>query len=157
MALRQTQSGFGYLGMLFFVAITATSLAALGQKWSVAAQREREKELEFRGSEIARAIASYVAATPAGQGPQYPRSFDDLLSDGRQLVVRRHLRRLYVDPYTLQADWVLMPATGQPDAFAGVHSRAQQALLRKVVQDGVTIEVVSAWTFWGQSAYFGTP
>ena len=36
-------------------ALTAAGLAALGQAWSTAAQREKERELAFRGGEIARA------------------------------------------------------------------------------------------------------
>ncbi|WP_213083242.1 type II secretion system protein, partial [Escherichia coli] len=91
--------GFTYLAVLFLVAITAAGLAALGRSWTTAAQRERERELEFRGGEIARAIASYARATPNPQA-QYPKSWDDLLEDRRGLKARHHLRRLYPDPFT---------------------------------------------------------
>ncbi|HEY1091307.1 MAG TPA: type II secretion system protein, partial [Burkholderiaceae bacterium] len=65
--------------LLFFVAITSAALAALGRSWSLSAQRERERELVFRGEEIVKAIASYRATTPAGTPPRFPESFDDLL------------------------------------------------------------------------------
>lgn len=139
--------GFGYIAMLFFVAISAAALAALGQSWSMASQRERERELEFRGSEIARAIESYVAATPAGQPPQYPESLDDLLRDQRQLVVRHHLRRAYRDPFAPLSEWVLMPpADGRP-GFAGVRSAAQMPLLKQVLRNGQAVERVDEWIF----------
>ncbi|MBW8894437.1 MAG: hypothetical protein JF617_20915 [Burkholderiales bacterium] len=91
--------GFTYLGMLFLVALTAAALAALGQAWTTAAQREKERELEWRGGEIARAIASYAKASTNPPG-QYPRSLDDLLIDRRGVNARHHLRRAYVDPFT---------------------------------------------------------
>jgi type II secretory pathway pseudopilin PulG len=127
---RLAAAGFTYLGLLFFVAITAAALAALGQRWSMAAQRERERELEFRGQEIARAIEAYVATSP--QGPAaYPRSLDDLLIDGRGVRPRHHLRRAYADPFTGEPDWVLIrPPAGGP-GFYGVHSRSEQLLLRR--------------------------
>lgn len=142
--------GFTYLGMLFFVAITAAALAALGQSWSTAAQREKERELEFRGGEIARAIASYVragAAGPGSQGGAHPRSLDDLLVDGRGPKPRHHLRRLYVDPFTGRADWVLIAASSDPLGFQGVHSRSEQELLRRFSMDGVSIDRAAAWEF----------
>lgn len=130
MRIGKGQPGFTYLGMLFFVAITSAALAALGQQWSTAAQRERERELEFRGGEIARAIESYLAAGPS-QPPAYPRSLDDLLRDGRGIKPRHHLRRLYADPFTGRADWVLIPAPNAPNLFRGVHSRSERALLNQ--------------------------
>jgi len=132
------QRGFSYLAVLFLVALTAAALAALGQAWSTAAQREKELELEFRGGEIARAIASYARATP-NPPQQYPKRLEDLLEDRRSVKPRHHLRRLYVDPFTGAADWVLMPDPGQPDAFGAVRSRSEQALLRQVAADGSAV------------------
>ena len=141
--------GFGYLGLLFFVAITAAALAALGQAWSTAAQRERERELEFRGNEIARAITSYARALSADptQPPQYPSSFDDLLNDRRGVVTRHHLRRAYLDPFTGKPDWVLVPEPANPKRFNAVHSSAEQVLLRERRDDGTAIHRASDWLF----------
>jgi len=138
--------GFTYLGMLFFVAISSAALAALGQQWSTAAQRERERELEFRGQEIVRAIESYLLASPS-QPPAYPRSFDDLLRDGRGIKPRHHLRRLYADPFTGKPDWVLLATPADPRGFEGVRSRSEQALLRQLGDAEGAASRASDWLF----------
>jgi type II secretory pathway pseudopilin PulG len=138
--------GFTYLGVLFFVAIAAAALAALGQAWSTAAQREKERELEWRGGEIARAIASYAKTGPVPSG-QYPQSLEDLLEDRRGVHVRHHLRRLYVDPFTLQPDWVLVADPAQPGRFHAVRSRSDQPLLRETQPDGSSARKASERVF----------
>lgn len=142
-------NGFSYLGLLFFVAITAAALAALGQAWATAAERERERELEFRGNEIARAITSYAAAiNPDPRVPlSYPASLDDLLNDRRGSKTRHHLRRAYLDPFTGQLDWVFVPDPLSAKRFIGVHSRAERVLLRETKDDGTTIRLASDWIF----------
>lgn len=140
------QTGFTYIGMLLFVAITAATLAALGQSWSTAAQRERERELEFRGGEIARAILSYVRASPSSL-QQYPTSLEDLLEDRRGPRTRHHLRRAYVDPFTGEADWVLVADGNDPKRFSAVHSRSDQLLMREQLEDGTPIGKASEWVF----------
>ena len=142
----QRQRGFTYLIMLFFVAITAAALAALGQSWHNAAEREREAELAFRGGEIARAIDSYAKAPVNGQ-TQYPRTLDDLLTDRRGPKERHHLRRAYPDPFTGAADWVLAPLPGDPTRFNAVHSRSDQVLLRSQLHDGTPVHQAKDWVF----------
>lgn len=144
------QGGYSYLAVLFLVALTAAGLAALGQAWGTAAQREKERELAFRGGEIARAMLSYHAAAPTPG--QFPASLDDLLEDRRSATPRRHLRRLYADPFTGQPDWVLVPEPGQPGRYSAVRSRAKQPLLRAASPDGTPTPMAadllfSAWTY----------
>lgn len=153
MVSRRAAAGFTYLGVLFLVALTAAALAALGQAWSNQARRDRELELEWRGAEIGRAIASYAKATPIPPA-QYPRNWDDLLVDRRGVTPRHHLRRLYVDPFTLEADWVLLPEAGQPGRFSGVRSRSDQALLREIQTDGSVAHKASDRAFFAR-AYEG--
>lgn len=143
---RSLPRGFSYLGLLFFVAITAAALAALGQSWATAAERERERELEFRGGEIARAIASYIRASPAQPG-QNPRSLDDLLVDRRGLKTRYHLRRAYADPFTGKPDWVLVSEPSQPLGFSAVHSRSEHELLRSKSPEGLPLKTAQDWVF----------
>ncbi|WP_083748914.1 hypothetical protein [Pelomonas sp. KK5] len=133
--------------MLFFVAITAAALAALGQSWSNAAEREREAELVFRGNEIARAIASYVAASPDPTIKQYPRTLEDLLIDRRGVKIRYHLRRIYVDPFTNAADWELVPVPGDPTRFNAVRSRSLHPLLRTHQDEGTPVSQAKDWAF----------
>lgn len=150
------QRGFTYLAVLFLVALTAAGLAALGQAWSTAAQRDRERELEFRGQEIARAMRSYFRATPTPP-QQYPASLQDLLEDRRGPVPRRHLRRLYADPFTGQPDWVLLPAQGQTDRFNGLHSRSSQPLLRTLFPDGSTANTAEQRVFLAEADAVAAP
>ncbi|XHS77025.1 type II secretion system protein [Burkholderiaceae bacterium UC74_6] len=124
-----SQSGFTYLLLLFFVALTAAALAALGRSWHDAAERERERELEFRGMQIARAIHAYRLASPGLA--QNPRSLADLIHDTRGPTPRHHLREAYVDPFTGRADWQLLPDPADPRRFVGVRSRSDQRLLRR--------------------------
>lgn len=140
------QRGFSYLAVLFLVALTAAGLAALGQAWSTAVQREKERELEFRGKAIADAIASYQHAAPTGPAA-YPSSLDDLLDDRRGPHVRRHLRRLYVDPFTGAADWVLVADPANPRQFRAIHSRSDAVLLREVSENGQMGGKASEWVF----------
>lgn len=120
---RRVIRGYTYLGLLFAVALAGAALARHAQDAQGALQRERERELIFRGEEIRRAIENHVRYTPAGK-PRWPRHLDDLLRDTRGPVPRHHLRRLYTDPFTRTADWEPIPAPDDPLGIAGVRSRA---------------------------------
>jgi type II secretory pathway pseudopilin PulG len=127
-ALRQAlprHRGLTYLGLLLIVALLGASLAALGPLWSTAAQRERERELRFRGEQIAEAIGHYRAAV---EPKTWPLALEDLVLDVRGGEPRHHLRRPWTDPFTGRADWVLLPAPPGPGGtvtgFAGVRSRS---------------------------------
>lgn len=129
------QRGFGYLTLLFALAFGGVLLAALGQHWQVALQRERESELLFRAGEIRRALESYHAVGVDGAA-RWPSSLQDLLEDRRQGTARFHLRRLYADPFTGRADWLL-----QRDADGGIvalRSRSRRPALRR---DALPVEV----------------
>jgi len=123
------QRGFTYLWLLFILAAGAAGLAAIGQRTSVAVQRDREAELIFRGREISHAIAAYWSATP-GDVKSLPVSLQDLLEDRRGPLIVRHLRRVYSDPFTGQADWVLL--TTPEGKVSGVRSRAAVVALRSI-------------------------
>lgn len=125
---RRPPRGFTYLGVLFLVAFLAVGLAALGQQWTTVAQRERERELVYRGNAIGRAIQAYIDLTPAGAA-RWPRQLLDLAEDRRGPLVRHHLREVYVDPFTGKADWELVPSIQQPDGFQAVRSRSDHELM----------------------------
>ncbi|WP_457393613.1 type II secretion system protein [Roseateles sp. P5_E1] len=142
MRIGKAQTGFTYLLLLFAMAIGGIGLAALGEQARQRALREQEAELAFRGAEIARAIASYVDADPAGNRA-LPPSVDALLEDRRSGRVVRHLRQLRSDP--LGGDWVwLAPGEGGCSAVAprgssalgwsGVRSASSRLLLKRESQ-----------------------
>lgn len=144
---RQGCRGYTYLGLLFLLALGSAALAGHGELASTAAQRERERELLFRGEEIRRAIEAYARTTPSGHG-RWPRSLQDLLVDRRHAKPRHHLRRAYPDPFTDRADWVLMPAPGAEPGFQGVRSGARVKPLGagQAVGQG-SGDCVCGWTF----------
>lgn len=121
MGARRGQAGFTYLALLFFVAAMGIMLALSGQLWSTAQQRVKERELLYIGGEFQRAIGAYYEGSP-GTLKRYPRQLEDLLMDNRMAGTVRRLRRIYLDPMTLSADWGLVTA---PDGgIMGVYSRS---------------------------------
>ena len=56
---RRLQGGFTYLGLLFALALIGLALGAAGTVWSVARQRDRERQLLWVGGEIRQAIGHY--------------------------------------------------------------------------------------------------
>ena len=115
---RAIQSGFTYIGLLILVAIMSIALTGTAQLVSTEQRREREQELLFVGTQYAKAIASYRAASSGAES--YPTKLEDLLEDKRFPVTRRHLRRLYPDPITRNANWGLI--AGPNNGIAGVYS-----------------------------------
>jgi type II secretory pathway pseudopilin PulG len=120
------QRGAGYLVVLFALAAMGLTLAGAGQVWATAAQREREAQLLFVGHQFRLALASYRDATPVGQ-PDAPLTLQELVEDRRFPVPRRHLRRLWRDPFTNRADWALVKVG---DRIHGVHSRVDREPVR---------------------------
>jgi type II secretory pathway pseudopilin PulG len=118
--------GFTYVGVLIFVAILALASAATLHAGSAMQQRAQEEELLFVGGEFARAFRSYFLATPAGQRP-FPATLEELIRDPRYPGVRRHLRKVYVDPMTGKAEWGMVVV---PGGVIGVHSLSTQAPLK---------------------------
>lgn len=127
-SILRRQRGFTYFIMLFALAIFGIGLAALGETWSAASQRDKEEELIRIGDAYVRAIREYYLRSP-GTPKTYPMRLDELLEDRRFVGVERHLRRVYLDPITNTADWGLVRA---PDGgIAGVYSLSEKAPLRR--------------------------
>jgi type II secretory pathway pseudopilin PulG len=117
------QSGFTYVGLLFFLFVIALSSLVVVQTASLVARRAAEQELLFIGREFSLAFRTYYLNTPAGQR-RYPNSLQDLLRDARTPEVSRHLRRLYADPLTGKSTWGLVEAP--EGGILGVHSLSQE-------------------------------
>jgi len=110
------QGGFTYIAILLAVAIFGVGLASAGIVWHTAAKRDREVELLYVGNEFRDAIRAY---TSLGAG-LYPRELSDLIEDRRFPGIKRHLRKVYVDPMTARAEWGLV--RGPDGGIIGVHS-----------------------------------
>lgn len=122
------QRGLTYLLLLFILAIGGAGMAALGERWQIAAQREREAELHFRGGQFSQALASW-RDTPAAGRQSAPLTLEDLLADERVSPPMHHLRQLYADPFTGQADWELL--RNPQGLIVAVASRSRQPALRR--------------------------
>jgi type II secretory pathway pseudopilin PulG len=149
-ALRQL--GFTYVWLLAAVAIIAIGLAAIGEVATTAAKREKEAELLFVGDQFARAITEYHASSPGA--PQYPQKLEELLADNRFPNTRRYLRRIYPDPMTGRADWVLLRGPG--GGIAGVHSQSLEQPLKtanfpKGYESFTGATTYAAWRFAPQT------
>ena len=125
-APQRAHAGFTYIGVMIFMAILAMVSAAVLAVGAALQRRMNEEELIFIGAQFAEAFKSYFEASPAGQR-NYPAKLEELLRDPRYPGVRRHLRRIYVDPMTGKAEWGVIPA---PGGIVGVHSLSQRAPLK---------------------------
>jgi len=115
---RNVNIGFTYIGLLLFIAITGVGLSLAGISWQYEVRTEKEKQLLFVGTEFRNAINSYYASTPDA-AKVYPLSLNDLLIDKRTPNVKRHLRKIYLDPMTGKADWGLVTQQGR---IIGIYS-----------------------------------
>lgn len=117
------QHGFTYVSVVILVTIVGL-VGAASLRLGVTLQRAvAEQALLDIGIEYSNALASYAAATPQGQ-PNYPKSFAELLKDPRFPQLRRHLRRVYVDPMTGKAEWGIVKAT-ENGGILGIYSLAK--------------------------------
>jgi type II secretory pathway pseudopilin PulG len=136
--MRTSERGFSYLLLLFMLLLSGVALAALGENLGVGRQREREAELLWRGTEIARALDRYRAVAVNGAS-RYPTTLEELVDDRRLADPRYHLRRLYQDPYSGRADWALL--RDEQGGIVGVHSRSSALALARV---GVPLQASEA-------------
>lgn len=104
--LQTQQAGFTYLWLMLTVAMASAGSAVLGEMWQTQSLRSKEQEQIFRLQSFEAALNSYAAATPTGR-PCQPTDLEELLEDHRSGKVKRHLRTLYLDPFSKQLDWVV--------------------------------------------------
>jgi type II secretory pathway pseudopilin PulG len=115
------QAGFTYLGLIIFVAIIGLVGAATLKIGSLLQRAAAEEELLEIGAAFSAALDSYAAATPRGASP-YPPSLAELLKDPRSPAMRRHLRKVYVDPLTGKAEWGIVYLGGGETGIVAFHS-----------------------------------
>jgi type II secretory pathway pseudopilin PulG len=129
---RPGQAGLTYLALLFAIAVMGVALALAGIVWHTAQQRDKERELLFIGTQFRQALASYYHGSPGIK--RYPVTLADLVKDPRFPNVRRHLRRVYVDPMTGKAEWGVV--RNLEGGIIGIHSLSREAPVRRVFLDG---------------------
>ena len=101
-------AGFTYIGLLVAIVLFGLGSVGAARVLASAERLEKEKELLFVGAQFRAAIASYYTAVP--DAGRYPPTLADLLQDPRFPGLRRHLRRVFIDPITGTAEWGLVQA-----------------------------------------------
>ncbi|MDL2356077.1 MAG: type II secretion system protein [Pseudomonadota bacterium] len=121
------QGGFTYLGLIILVTVIGMVGAATLKIGALLQRAQAEDELLDIGAAFSAALQSYAAATPAGQMP-VPPSLQELLKDPRTPALRRHLRKLFVDPVT-GGEWGIVYQADKVGVLA-VYSRSQARPLK---------------------------
>ena len=145
------QAGFTYLGLIIFVAIIGLVGAATLKIGSLLQRAAAEEELLEIGAAFSAALDSYAAATPRGASP-YPPSLAELLKDPRSPAVRRHLRKVYIDPLTGKAEWGIVYLGGGETGIVAFHSLSNAKPLKIANFDSRfkgldNREMISEWRF----------
>lgn len=128
------ERGFAYLRVLAAVAVIGVGLLAVSEVWVASARRQRMAELDWIGAQFTGAIGSYYQSTP-GQVKVYPARLEDLVEDRRYVTMRRHLRRVYTNPFSGQADW----RDGRCSGRQGSRSAGLGAGRRRKSREGVRV------------------
>lgn len=120
-ALRR-QLGFTYLGLIILVTVLGMVGAATLKIDALLRRAAAEQELLFVGAAFADALTSYAAATPQGM-PTQPPNLQALLKDDRSPALRRHLRKVFIDPMTGSTDWGIV-WLGEHQGILAVYSKS---------------------------------
>lgn len=123
------QAGFTYVGVIVLVAIIGLVGAATLRVGTLMQRAAAEEELLEIGAAFSEALRSYAAATPKGQ-PTHPQNLGDLLKDPRFPGVKRHLRKLFVDPITGTQEWGLLTVGDGKGGILGFYSLSDSAPLK---------------------------
>ena len=127
--MKRHQRGFTYLGVIILLAIIGLVGAAALKVDALLARAAAEQELLEEGAAFSAALDSYAAATPQGK-PTQPPTMQDLLKDNRFPSVKRHLRKIFVDPISGKAEWGITYA-GDKVGVIGVYSLSQAQPLKQ--------------------------
>jgi type II secretory pathway pseudopilin PulG len=156
---RGRQAGFTYLGLIIFVTIIGLVGAATLKIGALLQRAAAEEELLDIGAAFSAALDSYAAATPQGASP-YPPSLKELLKDPRVPGVRRHLRKIFVDPLTGKAEWGVVYLGGGTTGVVAVHSLSTAKPLKIANFDSRfagldNADTISAWRFKARDPALG--
>jgi type II secretory pathway pseudopilin PulG len=164
--IAQGEDGFTYVGLIVLVAIIGLVGAATLKVDALLRRAAAEEELLEIGAAFSQALKSYAEATPRGQ-PTYPPSLQELLKDPRSPAIRRHLRKIFVDPLTGKAEWGIVHA-GSDTGVLAVYSLSKAKPLKVANFDARFANLenrqhISEWKFAalgqgvGQAAQPGQP
>ncbi|MBC7455394.1 MAG: type II secretion system protein [Massilia sp.] len=126
-SVRPRQGGFTYLALIILVTVIGLVGAANVKVDALLARAAAEEQLLDIGAAFSAALESYAAATPQGQ-PAQPPSLQALLKDPRTPGLRRHLRKIFVDPVGGSAEWGVVYLADRVGVLAGYSLSQRQPL-----------------------------
>lgn len=126
--MKKRQSGVVLLAMMLFIFMTTLGVGSMVQSFAFQKQRDAEDQLLFVGDQYRRAIISYYNSYPTGSTRHYPTSLADLATDTRFPSAKQHLRSIYPDPMTGEANWELIRLG---EGIIGVRSRSTKEAIKK--------------------------
>lgn len=126
--MKVRQQGFTYLSLVILLAIIGLVGAAALKVEALLARAAAEEELLETGAAFSAALDSYAAATPQGK-PTQPPTLQDLLKDTRFPTIRRHLRKVFIDPISGKAEWGIT-YIGDKTGIVGIYSLSQAQPLK---------------------------
>lgn len=121
------QRGVTYLMVMAAIVLMGVAMTVVGQQWTVVVKRDREAELQFRGTRIKTAIEAYAAdyeVMKTRRANRYPLNLEQLT----QKNPKRYLPVVYKDPITGQ-DFDLIKVGAE---IQGIKSRSQERPLNQV-------------------------
>jgi type II secretory pathway pseudopilin PulG len=125
------EGGFTYLGLIILVTVIGLVGAATLKIDALLRRARAEQELLDIGAAFGEALRTYAEATPKGQ-PAQPPTLKELLKDPRFPGVRRHLRKIFVDPLTGKAEWgIVWTNPGDRKGVLAVYSLSQAKPLKQ--------------------------
>lgn len=125
-APRSKVRGFSYIGIMMTLVIAAIGMQGAAVMWQQQTQRAHEALLLEVGEAYRLAIGRYYESTPQPV-KQYPGTLGELVEDKRFPVVKRHLRKVYADPFFPTQGMAVIIRNGR---IVGVHSQSLPTPIR---------------------------
>lgn len=143
---RPREGGFAYVVLLAAIAIAGGAAAhavSLGAAWG---RVSAEDELLAMGHDFEQALSSYRSSAPPG-APVHPRKLEDLLRDPRVPALKRHLRKIPIDPLT-GGPWGIV--TAADGSVLGIHSLSDERPIKRAgfAVHGVHFEKAESYRDW---------
>ena len=121
------ERGVTYLMVMAAIVLMGVSMTVVGKQWSVTVKRDKEAELQFRGTRIKNAIEAYAADYQVRKATR-PNIYPLMLEQLTQKNPKRYLPVVYKDPITGR-DFELIKVGTE---IQGVKSRSRERPLNQV-------------------------
>jgi len=122
------QAGFSFLWMLLLVSLMGIALTISAELMATSARRDREIALLAVGRQFQNAIERYHLSSPPNSRKEYPNSLEDLVQDPRFPGMKRHLRKIPMDPITGKLEWGFTRVGGR---IVAVHSLSEMLPIKQ--------------------------